>query len=167
DGSGGARNTSAYIPALPTPGTANGGTAEPTEPVSIAEARSVADGTTITISGVLTVSDQFAGSAYIQDATGGIAVFDQSVHGDGTFQIGDSITLTGTRSAFNNQVQISPVTLVTGHGPANNPIEPVEISLAEMGNHPGELVRISGVSFPVPGDMLFGNSNYILTDTAG
>ena len=167
DGSGGARNTSAYVPALPTPGTANGGTAEPTEPVSIAEARSVADGTTITISGVLTVSDQFAGSAYIQDATGGIAVFDQSVHGDGTFQIGDSITLTGTRSAFNNQIQISPVTLVTGHGPANNPIEPVEISLAEMGNHPGELVRISGVSFPVPGDMLFGNSNYILTDTAG
>ncbi|MGS2761913.1 endonuclease [Sinomicrobium sp. M5D2P9] len=167
NGSGGARNTSTYVPAIPTPGTANGEIAEPTEPVTIIEARNASDGTIVTISGVLTVSDQFAGSAYIQDTTGGIAVFDQSVHGDGTFQIGDSITLTGTRSAFNDQVQISTVTVVTGHGPANNPIEPVVIRLAEMGDHPGELVRISGVTFPVPGDMLFGNSNYMLTDTEG
>ncbi|SFW73753.1 Por secretion system C-terminal sorting domain-containing protein, partial [Sinomicrobium oceani] len=167
NGSGGARNTSTYVPALPTPGAANGGITEPTELISVAEARNAAEGTVVTITGVLTVSDQFAGSAYIQDGTGGIAVFDAAVHGNGTFQIGDSITLTGTRSAFNNQVQISPVTEVTGFGAANNPIQPVTITLAELGDHPGELVRIAGVTFPVPGDMLFGNSNYVVSDQTG
>jgi hypothetical protein len=31
----------------------------------------------------LTVSDPFAGSAYIQDATGAILFFDKTVHGSG------------------------------------------------------------------------------------
>jgi hypothetical protein len=35
-----------------------------------AEARAKADGEIVTVTGTLTVSDQFAGSAYIQDATG-------------------------------------------------------------------------------------------------
>ncbi|MBC9796105.1 endonuclease [Sinomicrobium weinanense] len=167
NGEGGPRNTSTYMPAIPTPGTLNGGTDEPTESVTIAEARSLPDGTTVTVSGVLTVSDQFAGSAYIQDNTGAIAVFDQSVHGDGVFQVGDSLSLTGTRSSYNDQLQISPVSSVTGYGMANTPVEPVEITLGEMGEHPGELVRIVNVTFPTPGDMLFGNSNYMLSDSTG
>ena len=81
--------------------------------IPIADARAKADGEIVTITGVLTVSDQFAGSAYIQDATGAIAVFDKSVHGTGLFNIGDSITVTGTRSSYSDQVQISPVSAVT------------------------------------------------------
>ncbi|UGU14946.1 endonuclease [Sinomicrobium kalidii] len=167
NGEGGARNTSSYSPAIPTPGASNGGTTEPTEPVTIAEARSLPNGTTVTISGILTVTDQFAGSAYIQDSTGAIAVFDQSVHGDGVFTVGDSITLTGTRSSYNNQLQISPVSSVTDNGTPNVPVMPVEITLAEMGEHPAELVSISDATFPRPGDMLFGNSNYVLSGDGG
>ncbi|WP_367771051.1 endonuclease [Flavobacterium sp. WC2421] len=135
--------------------------------IPIAEARSKADGDIVTVTGVLTVSDQFAGSAYLQDATGAIAVFDKSVHGTGLFKIGDSITVTGTRSSYSEQVQISPVSAVTNNGLPNQPISPVTITLSEMANHPAELVRIENTTFPKPGAIMFGNSNTDITDASG
>jgi hypothetical protein len=39
----------------------------------------------VTVTGVLTVSDQFAGSAYIQDASCNCC-FDKTVHGTGLFK---------------------------------------------------------------------------------
>lgn len=167
NGSGGTRNTVTYTQAFPSPGTENGAVLPPPAAISILDARNTADGEIVTVSGVLTVSDQFAGSAYIQDATAAIAIFDQSVHGEGNFMVGDSITLTGTRSAFNDQIQISTVTSVENNGLPNVPILPKTITLAEMGNHPAELVTILNPAFPKPGDILFGNSNYSLTDASG
>lgn len=168
NGQGGARNTSSYVAKTPTPGTDNDGViVTPGEPVSIAEARAAAEGTPVTISGVLTVTDAFNGPAFIQDATGGIAVFDDLVQDNVNLKVGDSITITGTRAAFNDQVQISTVTDVVNNGLPQNPITPLEITLAELPNHPGELVRIVSTSFPNPGDLLFGNSNFTLTDASG
>ncbi|WP_340198552.1 lamin tail domain-containing protein [Ascidiimonas sp. W6] len=167
NGEGGPRNTTTYTQATPTPGTENGGTVTPGDPVTIAEARNAVLGTTVTISGVLTVSDQFAGSAYIQDSTGGIAIFDATVHGEGIFAIGDSITLTGVRSAFNDQIQISPVNAVVANGLPNEPIQPRTITLAELANYPGELVRVINPVFPDPAELLFGNSNVIVSDASG
>ncbi len=167
NGSGGARNTDAYISKSPTPGIANDGVVNPGEIISIADAYLVPEGSTVTITGILTVADEFAGAAFLQDNTAGMAVFDELVHGDGVFMIGDSITVTGTRSAFRTLVQISPVDLVTDNSPATTIIEPRLITLAELGNYPGELVRVENVSFPNPGDLLFGNSNYTLTDSSG
>ncbi len=167
NGSGGARNTATYTQAAPTPGTENGAIIPPPDPISILDARNTTAGELVTISGVLTVSDQFSGSAYIQDNTAGIAIFDELVHGDGIFTIGDSITVTGTRSVFNDQVQISPVTSVENNGAPNEAIEPLTITLSELANHPAKLVRILDPAFPTPGDILFGNSNYILSDLSG
>jgi len=144
-----------------------GGDPEPPELITILEARNTPTGQAVMVTGVLTVSDQFSGSAYLQDDTGGIAIFDQLVHGDGIFQIGDSITVTGVRSVFNDQLQISPVTAVENNGTPNQPIIPLEITLSELANHPAELVLIVDPAFPTPGDMLFGNSNYLLTDLSG
>ncbi|WP_372756777.1 fibronectin type III domain-containing protein [Mariniflexile sp.] len=142
--------------------------AEPIALITIAEARAESNtGKQVKVTGVLTVADEFSGSAYLQDATGGIAVFDALVHGEGIFKIGDSITITGTRSIYNGQIQISPVTEVVNNGLSNQVIEPLLITLNELQNHPGELVKISKPNFPKPGDMLFGNSNYILTDANG
>lgn len=168
NGQGGARNTSAYVAKTPTPGVSNEGIiVNPGEQISIAEARAVAEGTTVIIAGVLTVTDSFKGPAFVQDATGGIAVFDESVHANATLKVGDSITITGTRAVFNDQVQISSVTKVVNHGLPQNPITPIDIALAELGQHPGELVRVLNTTFPNPGDILFGNSNFTLTDTSG
>ena len=167
NGAGGARNTSSYTTAIPSPGTANGAVIPAPATISILAARNTAEGDVVTVSGVLTVSDQLAGSAYIQDATAAIAIFDTSVHGAGNFMIGDSITVTGTRSAFNDQVQISTVTQVEHNGTPNVAITPQVITLAELGNHPAELVTILNPSFPKAGDILFGNSNYTLSDASG
>jgi len=167
NGEGGLRNTSTYTQATPTPGAENGGGVIPGESVTILEARNAADGTAVTISGVLTVSDQFNGSAYIQDATGGIAVFDTQVHGAGLFNIGDSLTISGTRSSFNEQVQIGSVTVVVNNGLPTQPIVTLDITLSELASHPGELVRILNPTFPSPGNLLFGNSNFVLTDASG
>lgn len=167
NGTGGARNTSTYATATPTPGAENGGIVIPTEPITIAEARAATLGTTVTISGTLTVSFQLGGPAYIQDATGGIGVFDASVHGAGAYQIGDSLKITGVREAFSDQVQIGSVSSVEYLGVASSPIEPTVVTLAELGNYPGQLVSVLSTTFPAPGDLLFGNSNYTLTDGSG
>ena len=137
------------------------------ELISILEARHVAEGGTVTITGTLTVSDQFAGAAYIQDATAGIAVFDSQVHGTGLFEIGDSITLTGTLTPYNGLLEVSSLITVTSHGPANSPIQPKVITLAEMNLYPSELVTVADAAFPIPGDLFFGNTNFALTDVSG
>jgi len=144
-----------------------GDSESPLKVISIAAARASVDGTLVRVSGVLTVSDQFAGSAYIQDQTGAIAIFDKLVHGAGVFAVGDSITVKGTRSTYNGQLQLSPVTLVENNGLPNNPILPLTITLSEMVAHPAELVRIMNPSFPKPGDIMFGNANYLLSDASG
>ncbi len=168
NGMGGARNTSAFVRLVPTPGAENVDVVTvPTEPITIAEARSKSDGEQVFITGVLTVTDAFRGSAYIQDSTGAIAIFDEQIYGENIFQIGDSITVKGTRSSFRDQVQLSQITEVVNNGVANNPIEPKVITLSELTNHPGELVKVLNPSFPTPNDILFGNSNYELTDGSG
>ncbi|NER15618.1 endonuclease [Spongiivirga citrea] len=134
---------------------------------TIAEVRATTDGTAVKVTGVLTVSDNFGGSAFIQDNTGGIAVFDAKVHGDGLFAVGDSITIVGTRSTFREQIQISPVLTVESNGTATNPIEPVTITLAELSQYSGQLVRVENPVFPRPNDVLFGSTNYNITDASG
>ncbi len=137
------------------------------EPITILEARNVAEGTKVTISGILTVSDQFAGAAYMQDATAGIAVYDSQVYGDGLFAIGDSITISGTISIYNGLIELTSLSSISDHGPAVMPVEPLEITLAEMFSHPSELVKVLNVAFPTPNDLLFGNNNYTLSDASG
>ena len=166
NGSGGARNTETFVALVPSPGVANDAVVTPGTPITILEARNTPLGQTVTIQGVLTVADQFGGPAFIQDATAGMAVFDQSVHG-GNFVIGDEVQITGSVSAFNGLLQISPVDVVSLEPNSIGVIEPVSISLAELSQYPGQLVRIEQVSFPNPGDLLFGNSNFTLTDASG
>ena len=167
NGSGGARNTDSYASQTPTPGGANDAIVTPGEILTIAQARATAEGETVTTTGILTVSDQFNGPAFLQDSTGGIAVFDNLVHGEMVFAIGDSITVTGTRSSFNDLAQISPVNVVMNNAPATGTITPVTITLAQLVDFEGQLVRIENVTFPNEGDLLFGNSNFELTDSSG
>ncbi len=169
NGQGGVRNTTSYVAKTPTPGTDNDGgiIVTPGELITIAEARAAAEGTSVTITGVLTVANEFRGPAFIQDATGGIAIFDEQVHANATLKIGDSITVTGTRTAFNDLVQVGTVTSIENNGTPQNAITPKDITLSELANHPAELVRVVNTTFPNPGDLLFGDSNYTLTDASG
>lgn len=168
NGQGGPRNTTSYVAKAPTPGADNDGViVTPGDPITIAEARAVAEGTPVTIAGVLTVTNSFNGPAFIQDTTGGIAVFDDQVQANAALKVGDSVTITGVRAVFNDQVQISSVAEVVHNGLPQNPITPLDITLTELADHPGELVRVLNTTFPNPGDLLFGNSNFTLTDASG
>ncbi|SDM20690.1 Por secretion system C-terminal sorting domain-containing protein [Catalinimonas alkaloidigena] len=169
NGSGGQRNTDTFGAAAPTPGTENGGDGGPVEPqpglITIAEARNAADDAVVTIQGILTVADEFGGPAYIQDSTGGIAVFDAALHG-GTYQIGDEVKLTGALDTYNGLREVVSVThdsLVS----TGNSVTPAAITVAQLAAYEGQLVTLQNVSFPNPGDLFWPNSNFVITDATG
>ncbi|RDV15859.1 T9SS C-terminal target domain-containing protein [Pontibacter diazotrophicus] len=146
-----------------------GGTSdpEPVEPqeVTIAEARSLPLGTPVIVNGTLTATDQLGGPAFIQDSTGGIALFDYQVHAEDAFSIGDSIQVTASIGAFNQQVQLIDVTNLESFGPATQPIAPVQVSIAELNSSlEGQLVTIPNASFTDTRGLLFPESNYTITD---
>ncbi|MDT0677497.1 DUF5689 domain-containing protein [Autumnicola musiva] len=140
---------------------------EITEPIPIAEARAISLGTRVIVEGTLSVSDQLGNTAYIQDDTAGIAIFGDLVTEEGLYEIGDSLKVTGVRAVYNELIQISDVESVEYLGVSENPIEPVSITLAELDDHRGELVQISDMIFPEPGQLFFGNANYQVSDESG
>jgi len=150
-----------------------GGATEPEpdpEPqiVTIAAARNLSIGTEVIINGTLTVAHELGGPAFIQDATGGIALFDADVHGEGIFNIGDSIQVTAAIGAFNEQVQLVDVTNVQSFGPAANPIVPLAVNISEITNAlEGQLITIPKASFTDTRGLLFPESNYSITDATG
>jgi uncharacterized protein YdeI (BOF family) len=147
-----------------------GGTDPDPEPqeVSIAEAKNLPLGTEVIINGTLTAVNELGGPAYLQDKTGGIAVFDYQVHGPDAFSIGDSIQLTASIGAFNQMVQLVDVTSVESFGPANNPIEPLVVNIADITSAlEGQLITIPDASFVDSRGLLFPESNYSITDGTG
>lgn len=131
--------------------------------VTIATARTLALGRELVVCGVLTATDQFGGPAFIQDTTGGIALFDTQIHDSGLYQIGDSLCVKASLGAFNQQIQLVDVRELTSFGPAIQPIVPKVVTLAELAAVEGQLVRLENVLFTDNG-LLFPNSNYTITD---
>lgn len=132
----------------PTATPAATGTQAPTAtpgavPITIADARTVADGSTVTIEGVaLTGSDFTDGGGYLADATGGIAVLLDG----GSFSRGDRILVSGTvddRFAQRTLRAGSTDVSVTGAGvdPAAQAIATGSVGEATE----GRLVRIDGI----------------------
>jgi len=139
---------------------------DPVGAQNISTVRGLAVGTVVTIRGTLTVADEFGGPAYVQDATGGIAVFDSQLHGNGLFSIGDSVEITGAVGAFNEQVQLGSLTNVVDLGVANSPIAPATVTINNLQNFRGQLVKVGGAGFSSTG-VFFPSSNYGITDATG
>ncbi len=137
-------------------------------PISIAEARQLPQGTKVTVSGWVTVSDQFAGPVYFQDETGGIAWYNGAIMRSEWLVdaiIGDSVVVTGEIGQFHNLVQIVNDTDFSVFPEANMEQVPVDITLAQLntGSYEGQLVRISDVEFSGTG-IFSGGTNYVVTD---
>ena len=141
-------------------------TPEPVE-VSIAEARELSIGKQVIVEGVLTVTSQHGGPAFIQDATGGIAVYDLQIHANDSLQIGDSVRIAASIGAFNEQVQLVDVTALEKVGESAGPVEPKVVTIAELAVVEGELVTLQNVSFTKAEGLLFPNSNYTIQDETG
>ncbi len=98
-------------------------------PINVAEGKSA--GTRVTVSGTVTstLNQISTGSAYIEDATGGLQLFSPT---GPTFKIGDVIEISGTMSSFSNELEVSPSTVnsVT----AGTPLVPVDITTLDAAN---------------------------------
>lgn len=142
-----------------------------TDPMPIAEARELPQGTLVTVSGWVTVSDQFAGPVYFQDETGGIAWYNNdSMRNEWLLdiQLGDSVVVTGELGNFNQLLQIVDEDAFIVFSEANRLIEPETITLTDMnsGNYEAQLIKINGIEFSDSGTFS-GDSNYDVSDASG
>ncbi|WP_186438251.1 DUF6359 domain-containing protein [Cohnella terricola] len=101
--------------------------------VSIADARQVAEGSLVTVEGVITSEPgAFGGQAfYMQDSTAGVYVF-QSATG---YHAGDRISISAIKTTYNTEVELSdPVTLTKlGTAPIPAPIVQTELNDSNQG----------------------------------
>jgi phosphatidylserine/phosphatidylglycerophosphate/cardiolipin synthase-like enzyme len=147
-------------------------------PVPIADARendangvAVRSNRWVTVRGVVTVANEFGSPSYIQDNTGGIAVYGSSF--SGSVIAGDELVVSGIMQPFNGLAElVSPILdRIVSHG---NTILPVSVTAAQIAGDgaggveqfEGMLVRLNGVS--VAGSGTWGSgTNYALTDPSG
>jgi len=137
-------------------------TAHAAPPISIAHARSLPLGTTVTIDGVVTVpSGAFSSSTFdqgfaIQDPTGGIYVSTSDNLG---FALRTQVRVTGTLAdtLLPGLLVLVDVTETKPHG-SGPKIQPLPVATGDVGEATeGSIVRISGIiSQPIVNDLPFG-----------
>jgi hypothetical protein len=113
--------------------------------ISIANARAHAIGDQVTVAGRVTVANELGNPAYVQDASGGIPVFDYNfAHG---VTIGDSVIVRGPVGVFNDQKQISGSGIFfTRVNTTPRILTPQTIALPDLAAHEGELVKVTDVT---------------------
>ncbi|WP_266365232.1 endonuclease/exonuclease/phosphatase family protein [Tellurirhabdus rosea] len=146
---------------------------------TIADARSRPDNTPLSalpggrIAGRVTASNQFGTTAFIQDATGGIAIFSATFAGG--VQIGDSVQVTGgTITSFNQLKQVGGTVTFTNIGPVGAPV-PKVVPVNQLANYEGQLVTVSDarirplttVASPTPRFVFTPDANFGLSDATG
>jgi Family of unknown function (DUF5689)/Secretion system C-terminal sorting domain/Endonuclease/Exonuclease/phosphatase family len=135
---------------------------------TVSAARTATNGTAITVQGYVTVSSQFGGNQiFIQDATGGISIFNGAenlpeVYG---LQIGDFIQLSGTKGSFNSLAQINtPLTFQKNMTPPSVQT-PITITSSQMSAYEGQLVRIADLPNPAGTTTFAASTNYTFNTT--
>lgn len=139
-------------------------------PIPISEAREKAEGATVTVSGHVTVTDEFSGPVYFQDETGAIAWFDlDNMREDFTLDVqrGDSIVVTGEIGFFNDLLQVVNATSWEFFPDSAHKTTPVEITVEQLnsGDFESQLVSMN-VDIDHTGS-LQGNTNYDIIDNTG
>ncbi len=148
--------------------------------MTIAEARQQPLGALVTVTGWVTVTDEFRGPVYFQDETGGIAWYNGPLMRLGDFDIdvahGDSLVITGTLSEFGNtpfspgdglrQIIAEESFQIFPEG--NRQIDPLTLTVEELntGDFEGQLVQVEDAYVDFQGE-LRGNTNYTLVDPTG
>jgi phosphatidylserine/phosphatidylglycerophosphate/cardiolipin synthase-like enzyme len=134
----------------------------------------VDSGNIFTVTGIVTVANEFNSPSYIQDNTAGIAVY---ARGSGLFsasvKIGDSVIVTGKLTHFRGLTQFDPV-LSYQRIDSNKVVEPLVLTINDIKTqdwngyeaYEGMLVRINNVTVSASGTWT-GNTNYTITDSTG
>lgn len=132
-------------------------------------------GQTVVITGVVTVAGQFGGwgPAYVQDTTGGVAIYGSQVGG---IRIGDSVTVTGTVKNFHGLAELDPIASIVNHGAVGTPrprveelrfVDRIDTAAGYVENE-GWLVRFERIYIQhAPGEKFAGDRNYTISDATG
>jgi len=130
--------------------------------IPIAQARLLSVGTAdVTIQGLVLNGDEFGDVRYIEDLSGGIAVYDPLVVSNR--QIGDEVVLTGTLSVFNGLLQL--INISSSEVLSSGNILPLPQLLLPNGmnsTNEAELVKMENVHFLSSGN--FESGTYAITN---
>jgi predicted extracellular nuclease len=117
--------------------------------VPISAAIDAAEDDVVIVQGVVTASEYYR-TYFIQDATGGIAVYSYEETDWAIFQanLGKEVIVTGARAVYNGLRQISPTSIValnTGTLPAATNVDAVMLNATDMLMYQGMLVELNNL----------------------
>lgn len=121
---------------------------------AVSDARNATVGSTVSVSGIVTSGPSLGSVRYVQDATGGIAVFPGSGSVPGFAPaMGDAITLTGTLTNYSGLLEITPITAFNVTSSGNALPDAQVITPNGLGESvEGRIVRMEGVTFNATGN---------------
>ena len=141
---------------------------------TIAELRAVADNGVYELTGeaILTFQQSFRGQKFIQDATGGILIDDNSGNITTVYNVGDGITgITGTVSEFGGMRQFVPIQDSGAPTSTGNTVTPQAVTLIELAmnaeDYESELVVVSSVMIDNTVNSTFINGTEYAMDQGG
>lgn len=127
---------------------------------TIAEARAMPEGSTVTVKGIVTNGAELGIIRYFQDATAGLAAYGSIV---GSIERGDSVLVTGKTKNYNFLLEIDPVTSIVAIAPKPVPAPIVITPGALSEQYEARLVKMIDVTFASGGGTFGGNTNYNVT----
>ncbi|MFN4080270.1 MAG: phospholipase D-like domain-containing protein [Saprospiraceae bacterium] len=140
--------------------------------ISIAEARNLGVGATVTVRGRVTSGPELGRIRYFQDGTAGLCAFpgSGSVPGfEDAVKAGDSIQVSGPLISFNGLLEISPITdyqVLAGGLPMPSP-RIVTLSEIEEGLYQSELVKVDCINLPDGQTQFNIAGTYLIKDQNG
>ena len=123
------------------------------------------------VSGVVTVANQFGGPAFIQDSSGGVAVYASDF--SNTVEVGDKVIVQGELTVYRGLLEITSTDMsyiIEGSGQM---IEPEMVTLADLQDGQtaealeGVLVKLTGLAWADTSDWNSGGGGFTLDATQG
>jgi phosphatidylserine/phosphatidylglycerophosphate/cardiolipin synthase-like enzyme len=128
------------------------------QPVSISQARLTPVGDTVTIIGLVLNGSELGVIRYLQDSTGGLAIYDSSM---GYLQRGDLVRVTGIMDEYQQLLELVDIFHDTVYSSGNQLPQPLVITPSQFGEiHESVKIRINDVTFSNAGNTFSGNTNY-------
>ncbi len=134
--------------------------------IDIADARTMPEGSTVTIEGIATNGAELSIIRYIQDATGAIAAYPgagSAADFPDNVNRGDLVQITGELKSFNGLLEIDPITSYNVISSNNTLPDPLVITPNGINEeNEAKLLQVNGVTFE-DGGSTFAVGNYTIT----
>jgi len=138
--------------------------------IDISEARNMSLGSTVTIEGIATNGEELGIIRYVQDDSGGIAVYPGAGSvGDFPDEVkrGDLVQITGELKEFNGLLEVDPITDYSILSSGNDLPEPASLTTNEIEEETEAILcRVENVTFTAGGNT-FSVGNYEITTDDG